>query len=131
MCDSLLRTYPRNRPPLSPAHQASYVEHYRANRAGHGISRVVMHLEAWMHRQLARQPGGAQVELLRKRFTEEYEAFREAVVRWADLREKLLEARRAMIERWERALMQSRLKQLEYGLRLQSHRVRVLSAQLG
>jgi len=29
------------------------------------------------------------------------------------------------------ALLQSRLKELEYGLRLQSRRMRVLSAQLG
>jgi hypothetical protein len=59
----LLRTYPRTRPPLSQAHQASYVEHYRANRAGQGISRIVMNLEAWMHREVARQPAAAILEI--------------------------------------------------------------------
>ncbi len=83
-------------------------------------------------RQLARQSGGAQIEHLRKRISEEYEAFREAVTTWTQLREQWLhEARRAMIGRWERSPLQSRLKELEYGLRLQSRRMRVLSAQLG
>lgn len=59
----LLRSYPRRRPPLSPAHQASYVEHYRANRAGEGISGIVMHLEAWMHREVARRPADTILEI--------------------------------------------------------------------
>jgi stearoyl-CoA desaturase (delta-9 desaturase) len=82
-------------------------------------------------RQLARQTG-AQIEALRKRITEEYETFLAAVTAWTQLREQWLqEKRRAMIGRWERSPLQSRLKELEYGLRLQSRRVRVLSAQLG
>jgi SAM-dependent methyltransferase len=48
---------------LSAAHQASYVEHYRANRAGRGISSVVMRLEAWMHRAVARRPGETILEI--------------------------------------------------------------------
>jgi len=83
-------------------------------------------------RQLARQTGGAKIEQLRRRITEEYETFRQAVTTWTQLREQWLqEARRAMSERWERSLLQSRLKELEHGLRLQSRRMRVLSAQLG
>jgi stearoyl-CoA desaturase (delta-9 desaturase) len=83
-------------------------------------------------RQLARHTGGAQIEQLRRRITEEYETFLAAVTTWTQLREQWLqEARRAMIGRWERSPLQSRLKELEYGLRLQSRRVRVLSAQLG
>jgi len=69
---------------------------------------------------------------LRRRITEEYETFREAVSAWTQLREQgLQQARQAMIDRWEQSLLQSRLKELEYGLRLQSRRLRVLSAQLG
>lgn len=83
-------------------------------------------------RQLARQAGGARIEHLRRRITEEYEAFRQAVTAWTQLREQWLqEARRAVTDRWERSLLQSRLKELENGLRLQSRRMRVLSAQLG
>lgn len=58
--EALLRSYPRVRPALSPAHQASYVEHYRANRADSGIS---MRLEKWMHRQLARQSAATILEI--------------------------------------------------------------------
>ena len=83
-------------------------------------------------RQLARQSGGDRIEHLRKRITEEYETFRQAVTTWTQLREQWLqEARRAVSDRWERSLLQSRLKELERGLRLQSRRMRVLSAELG
>ncbi len=83
-------------------------------------------------RQLASQAGGARIERLRRRITEEYEAFRQAVTTWTQLREQWLqEARRAVTDRWERSLLQSRLKELENGLRLQSRRMRVISAQLG
>jgi len=83
-------------------------------------------------RQLARHPGRAQFEQVSRRVAEEYETFREAVAAWTQLREQWLqETRRAMIERWERSILQSRLKELEYGLRLQYRRMRVLSAQLG
>ncbi len=58
--ESLLGSYPRVRPPLSAAHEASYVEHYRANRAESGIS---MRLEKWMHRQIARQSAATILEI--------------------------------------------------------------------
>ncbi|MFI4891276.1 MAG: fatty acid desaturase [Steroidobacterales bacterium] len=83
-------------------------------------------------RKLANHAGLAQFDLLRKRITEEYETFRAAVAAWTLLREQWLqETRRAVIERWERSILQSRLKELEHGLRLQTRRMRVLSAQLG
>ncbi len=51
---ALLSTYPRSRPGLSPEQQASYVEHYRSNRAGQrGLSKTVVKLEAWMHRRVS------------------------------------------------------------------------------
>ena len=83
-------------------------------------------------RQLARQSGGARIEQLRRRIAEEYETFRQAVTAWTQLREQWLqEARRAVTDRWERSLLQSRIKELEHGLQLQSRRMRVLSEQLG
>jgi hypothetical protein len=52
--EALLATYPRSRPALSTQQQASYVEHYRRNRAGEqGLSRTVAKLESWMHRRVA------------------------------------------------------------------------------
>ncbi|MGH8207595.1 MAG: fatty acid desaturase, partial [Steroidobacteraceae bacterium] len=65
-------------------------------------------------RQLARQSGRAQVEQLRARVAEEYEAFCRAVAAWTHLREqRLLQTKRAMIDRWERSILQSRLRELE------------------
>jgi hypothetical protein len=53
--EELLATYPRSRPELPEAHRQSYLEHYRANRSGErGVSKVVMKLEAWMHRRVAK-----------------------------------------------------------------------------
>src|SRR6202021_1336772 len=52
--EALLSTYPRTRPQLPPPQQASYVEHYRSNRAGQqGLSRIVVKLESWMHRRVS------------------------------------------------------------------------------
>ena len=81
--------------------------------------------------KLAR-PGQVHIEHLRVRIAEEYEAFSKAVAEWARLREQWLEeTKRAMAERWAASNLQSRLRELEYGLRLQYRRVRVLQAQLG
>jgi hypothetical protein len=53
--DALLASYPRRRPDLPHAHSQTYVEHYRLNRSGKsGLSRIVMRLESWMHRRVAR-----------------------------------------------------------------------------
>ena len=62
--DALLATYPRARPELPQAHRETYVEHYRRNRSGtHGLSRIVMRLESWMHRQIAKDVSGAVLEI--------------------------------------------------------------------
>ena len=81
-------------------------------------------------RQLARNPGRAQIENLRRRVAEEYEAFCRIVSTWTDVREQLANARRAVAERWERSTLQLRLRELEYELRFQRRRMRVLQAQL-
>lgn len=82
--------------------------------------------------QLARQPGCAQIEQLRARVAEEYKVFCAAVTAWTRLREQwLLQTKCAMMERWERSVLQSRLKELERDLYRQFRRMRVLSAQLG
>jgi stearoyl-CoA desaturase (Delta-9 desaturase) len=83
-------------------------------------------------RKLASSPGRAHMEHLRARIAEEYEAFSSTVAEWAHLRDQWLEdTKRAMVERWEQSNLQARLRELEYGLRLQYRRMRVLQAQLG
>jgi stearoyl-CoA desaturase (Delta-9 desaturase) len=82
--------------------------------------------------KLAGHPARAQLELMRARIAEEYETFLKAVAEWAHLREQWLDdTRKAVAERWEKSKLQSRLRELEYGLQLQYRRMRVLQAQLG
>jgi len=61
---ALLESYPRRRPPLTPAHEAIFARQYRINREG---SRVVeglaQRLERWMHARVAQQRGGPILEL--------------------------------------------------------------------
>ena len=52
--EALLSTYPRSRPELPTEQRASYVEHYRSNRAGRkGLPKIVARLESWMHRRVS------------------------------------------------------------------------------
>jgi stearoyl-CoA desaturase (delta-9 desaturase) len=83
--------------------------------------------------KLASYPAArAQLELIRSRIAEEYEAFMKAVAEWAHLREQWLgDTKRAVVERWEKSNLQARLRELEYGLQLQYRRMQVLQAQLG
>ncbi len=82
-------------------------------------------------RQLAARAGQVQTEALRRRVAEEYAAFSQSVADWTRLREQWLQdAKRVMLARWERSILQSRLKDLEHGLATQYRRMRVLGAQL-
>jgi stearoyl-CoA desaturase (Delta-9 desaturase) len=82
--------------------------------------------------KLARFPRRAQLEQLRTRVAEEYEAFLAAVAEWTHVREQWLEqTKRAMAERWERSKFQSQFRELEGRLRLQYRRMRLLQAEIG
>ena len=73
----------------------------------------------------------AQIELLKRRVAEEYEVFSTAVADWTHLREQwLADAKRAVLERWERSQLQSRLQEVEHKLKIQYQRMRVLDAQI-
>ena len=73
----------------------------------------------------------SHIELLRQRIAHEYETFHSAVADWAKVKEQWLEEkRRAVIEHWEHANFQKRLKEIERRLRMQRRRMRVLHAQL-
>ena len=52
----LLDSYPRERPPLSEAHLAGYVDEYKINRGGKGaLYRLLTLLESWGHKRIADQ----------------------------------------------------------------------------
>jgi stearoyl-CoA desaturase (delta-9 desaturase) len=85
--------------------------------------------------QLARLPQAsripAQIGELRARIAQEYEAFVAAVGDWTRLKEQWLEdKKRAVIEHWEHASFQKRLREIEHRLKVQSRRLRSLHAQL-
>jgi stearoyl-CoA desaturase (delta-9 desaturase) len=82
-------------------------------------------------RQLSSQPARVQIELLKRRVAEEYEVFCNAVTTWTHLREqRLLDAKRVMHERWEGSALQSKLQELEQGLKVQYRRMRELGDQI-
>src|SRR6266542_3992052 len=68
---TLLRSYPRRRPPLSPRHEAIYVREYQLNRAGGSpLIRIVNALEGWMHRTIsASHQSGTILEIVREPLT--------------------------------------------------------------
>ena len=82
--------------------------------------------------ELARHVGSPRLDELRRRVAEEYESFSKSVVAWTALREEsIADAKRAMVNRWEKSNLHSKLKALEDGLREQSRRMQLIGAQLG
>jgi stearoyl-CoA desaturase (Delta-9 desaturase) len=73
----------------------------------------------------------SQVEQLRHRIAQEYEAFAAAVSDWTRLKEQWLgDKKRAMLEHWEQAGVQQRLREIERRLKIQRRRLRSLQARL-
>jgi len=81
--------------------------------------------------QLSNHSGRVQIEQFKRRVAEEYEVFCNAVAAWTHLREqRLADAKRAVLDRWEHSLLQSRLHELERGLKTQHRRMRALGDQI-
>jgi stearoyl-CoA desaturase (delta-9 desaturase) len=85
--------------------------------------------------KLAKAPlavrGRANVDWLRERIAQEYESFLNAVSEWARVKEAwYAEKKRSVIEHWEQANFQKRLREIEYALKMQRRRLRVLHSQL-
>ena len=71
------------------------------------------------------------IETLRNKIAQEYDALAAAVADWTRVKEQWLEEKkRAVIEHWEHARFQTRLREIEGRLKLQRRRVRVLHAEL-
>lgn len=81
------------------------------------------------HPDEARAP--SHIVQLRHRIAQEYETFAAAVSDWTRLKEQWLEEKkRAVIEHWEHARFQQRLREIERGLKIQRRRLRSLHARL-
>jgi stearoyl-CoA desaturase (delta-9 desaturase) len=73
----------------------------------------------------------SHIEQLRQRIAHEYDNFLASISDWARVKEQWLEEKkRAVIEQWEHAKFQQRLKEIEGRLRVQRRRMRSISAQL-
>jgi stearoyl-CoA desaturase (delta-9 desaturase) len=73
----------------------------------------------------------ANIDSLRERIAQEYESFLGAVSEWARVKEAwYAEKKRSVIEHWEQASFQKQLREIEYALKMQRRRLRVLHAQL-
>lgn len=65
-------------------------------------------------------------ELLEK----EYEHFREMLAEWTELQTgKYHEARRNLLDKWENASLRTRFQELEYSLKMQQKRLKLLASQ--
>ncbi|HEY1900428.1 MAG TPA: fatty acid desaturase [Steroidobacteraceae bacterium] len=85
--------------------------------------------------KLARLPdahrGPTHIEQLRNKIALEYDALAAAVADWTRVKEQWLEEKkRAVIEHWEHASFQTRLREIEQRLKVQRRRLRVLNAEL-
>jgi hypothetical protein len=82
--------------------------------------------------ELARQAGSPRFDELRRRVAEEYESFSKSVAAWTALREQsIADAKRALVDRWEKSNLPSGLKALEDGLHEQYRRMQRIGAELG
>ncbi len=73
----------------------------------------------------------SRLEPLRARLAHEYDSFLAAVADWAKVKEQWLgDKKRAVLEQWDQVDLQSKLRDIERGLRLQSRRLRDLHAQI-
>ena len=72
----------------------------------------------------------AQKELWEEMLEQEYEQFRANLAEWTELQAgKYQEARRNLLEKWENVALHTRFKELEYSLKMQQKRLKLLAAQ--
>lgn len=82
--------------------------------------------------ELARHTCSPRFEEWRARLAEEYASFLKSVAALTDLRDQSIQdAKRALLDRWEKSHLPNGFKALEYGLQQQHRRLRIFSAQLG
>ena len=98
-------------------------------------ARVAGHAVHPCQPKLAKLPAAhrapTHIEQLRNKIAQEYDAFAAAVADWTRVKEQWLEEKkRAVIEHWEHASLQSRLREIELRLKAQRRRLRVLHAEL-
>jgi stearoyl-CoA desaturase (delta-9 desaturase) len=80
--------------------------------------------------QLDQRPADSRVEALKAKMAREYETFTAAMQEWGKLKEEWYAGKKAEIQqKWEDASFRTRFKEIEYRLKMQRKRMRLLMAQ--
>ncbi|MFC3681073.1 acyl-CoA desaturase [Bacterioplanoides pacificum] len=80
--------------------------------------------------KLARAKDPAKLELWTAQLEKEYDEFKQMLNAWTELQaHKYEETKRSLAEKWEKAALRTRYKELEYSLKMQQERLRLLTAQ--
>lgn len=78
--------------------------------------------------RLANQSNDSHWALL---LEQEYEQFKHSLTEWTDLQaEKYQQARRTLQEKWEKAALRTRYKELEYSMKMQRKRMKLMLNQM-
>lgn len=84
--------------------------------------------ERQIEKQQARK---ADVEALKQRMAHEYETFSAALQEWAKIKEEWYAGKKAELQqKWEDVKFRDRFKEIEYRLKMQRKRLRMLAAQV-
>lgn len=80
--------------------------------------------------QLDKRPADSRVEALKAKMAREYETFTVAMQEWGKLKEEWYEGKKAELQqKWEDASFRTRFKEIEYRLKMQRKRMRLLMAE--
>jgi len=75
--------------------------------------------------------GHAQLEAMRARLAQEYEHFTQVLNEWSKLRETwYAEKKQELLQKWEEASFRTRFQEIEYRMKMQRKRLRLLTAQV-
>jgi stearoyl-CoA desaturase (Delta-9 desaturase) len=84
-------------------------------------------MEAALEKRRARGTD-EQIERLKARVAEEYASFRKALEEWSKLRDQwLTDRKQRLLQRWEETSFRSRMREIEYSLRMQRRRLQVMT----
>ncbi|MGB4343556.1 MAG: fatty acid desaturase [Moraxellaceae bacterium] len=80
--------------------------------------------------QLDQRPADTRIEALKAKMAREYESFTAAMQEWGKLKEEWYDGKKAEFQqKWEDASFRTRFKEIEYRLKMQRKRMRLLMAQ--
>lgn len=80
--------------------------------------------------QLDKRPADSRVDALKAKMAREYETFTAAMQEWGKLKEEWYAGKKAEFQqKWEDASFRTRFKEIEYRLKMQRKRMRLLMAQ--